>query len=53
MSAFFTRIGTQIWNSSPYSIITLMESWKEKQVELSQSYELQVRLVYARIAYLS
>ena len=31
----------------------LMESWKEKQVELSQSYELQVRLVYARIAYLS
>ena len=31
----------------------LMESWKEKQVELSQSYELQVRVVYARIAYLS
>ena len=27
----------------------LMESWKEKQVELSQSYELQVRLVYAII----
>ena len=31
----------------------LMESWKEKQVELSQSYELQVRLAYARTAYLS
>ena len=31
----------------------LMESWKEKQVELSQSYELQVRLVYTRVADLS